>query len=325
MRAFTVVLPFLLVVPLTALSAQQPPPVVVGERVRITHHCNPKSADSTYPGCPRDSGTFVKLAADSVILRVSDKGDTLAVPLELVNRVEVLWGEKRNIIEGALWGLLGGAILGMAGDATCSDPFCGGDFALIAAGVFGAGGFAIGGTIGAYVKSDVWEEVLLSRLHVSHVPVQPGTRARVTAPDCGLRRQATTVETVHGDTLVFASAPSRNSIPINCPMASVARLEVSTGRRPQTVRVAGIGLLAGAAVGVPMGFAYANDDGCAGLSKWACAPLGAGILGASGALIGALVGSQIQSDHWKEIPLDQFRVSIGPQQEGLALGLSFAF
>ena len=251
------------------------------------------------------------------------------MPLELVNRVEVLWGEKPNIIDGALLGFLGAAILSMVsmvGDATCSGWFCGGDFALIAAGVFGAGGFAIGGTIGAFVKSDIWEEAPLSRLCVSHVPVQPGTRARVTAPDCGLRRQATTVETVHGDTLVFASAPSRNSIPINCPMASVAQLEVSTGRRPQTLRVAGIGLLAGAAVGVPMGFAYANDDGCAGLAKWACAPLGAGILGASGALIGALVGSQIQSDHWKEIPLDRLRVSVAPQRDGrFAFGVRIAF
>jgi hypothetical protein len=53
--------------------------------------------------------------------------------------------------------------------------------------------------------------------------------------------------------------------------------------------------------------------------------LGAGILGASGALIGALAGSQIQSDNWKEIPLNRFRMSIMSNQEGLALGFSFAF
>ena len=159
---------------LPTLSAQVQPQPLVGSRVRIAHHCDGERAGVVYVGCRRASGTIVSLDVDSMVIRASETGDWLAVPLGLVNHVEVRQGEKRNIVEGAALGLFGGAVFGLLGEATCSGWMCGGEFALIAAGVFGAAGLVIGGTIGAFVMSDTWREVPLDGMRVSIVPRQNG-------------------------------------------------------------------------------------------------------------------------------------------------------
>ena len=47
-------------------------------------------------------------------------------------------------------------------------------------------------------------------------PIEVGQRVRVTAPDCGVRKQLTTSEAFRGDTLILDTT--------ECPLASVTRL-----------------------------------------------------------------------------------------------------
>ena len=154
------------------------------------------------------------------------------------------------------------------------------------------------------------------------LPLEPGQRVRVTAPDLGIRKQVGRFEALRGDTLVVAAADSTMTFPV----VSVTRLELSWGQRSMARRGAGIGFLSGATIGAIIGFAAGDDTNC-----FICftaedkAAAGAIVLGGIGALIGLAVGSH-KTDLWEEVPLDQLRVSVGPQRDGrLGLGLSFAF
>ena len=69
-------------------------------------------------------------------------------------------------------------------------------------------------------------------LSAQQPPIEPGARVWVTAPDCGLHKLVTTVEVSRDDTLMTLSTPTRSSHPgVNCPVASVTRLEVHGGKR----------------------------------------------------------------------------------------------
>ena len=76
-------------------------------------------------------------------------------------------------------------------------------------------------------------------------PVEVGSRVRVTARDLALYKQAATLKAWRGDTLVLAAERV-----INCPLASVTRLEVSRGRGRNTAAATGalIGFLVGSGV-----------------------------------------------------------------------------
>ncbi len=53
---------------------------------------------------------------------------------------------------------------------------------------------------------------------------------------------------------------------------------------------------------------------------------GSVIGGVLGTAFGGLIGLQIQTDRWEEVPLDRLRVGFAPRQDGsLALGLSVRF
>ncbi len=152
------------------------------------------------------------------------------------------------------------------------------------------------------------------------LPLEPGTRVRVTAPALGLDKQAATFETVIGDTLVL-SVDSTTFF----PLASVARLDVYRGRKSHSGRGAMIGALPGAVIGGVVAHELCTDEWMAADKAAECALLG-GVIGAGvGMGVGAIVGSLIKTDRWVEVPLDRFRVSIVPQHDGLALGVSVAF
>ena len=57
-------------------------------------------------------------------------------------------------------------------------------------------------------------------------PLSSGSRLRVTAPNCALREQATTFRGFRADAIVFDT--------IECPLASLAELDVYRGRRGRT-------------------------------------------------------------------------------------------
>ncbi len=142
-------------------------------------------------------------------------------------------------------------------------------------------------------------------------PLQPGARVRVTAPDCGLRGQATIYQALRADTLVLVTT--------ECPMASVTRLEVSRGRNTHVE--------AGVYLGVPAG-ALATLAIC----RWVEPPCGdltvdlAFFFGALGGLLGAIVGYAIETDRWEDVPVVRLRVGQAPQRDGrFGLGFSVSF
>ncbi len=48
--------------------------------------------------------------------------------------------------------------------------------------------------------------------------------------------------------------------------------------------------------------------------------------GAAGALLGALIGATMKTERWVSVPLDELRMSFGPQRDGrFGLGLSVRF
>ncbi len=156
-------------------------------------------------------------------------------------------------------------------------------------------------------------------------PVKVGDRVRVTAPDVG--RREGTVQLLTTDSLVmrlpgYGGTPNRLAI----PLASVTRLELSMPGGSQ----AGQGALYGFSIGV-FGGSVVGFVACEGNDFFVdvastCALAGAVILGAGGALVGAILGAMISGTRWEEVPLDQLRVSFGPQRDGrLGFGLSVRF
>ena len=112
----------------------------------------------------------------------------------------------------------------------------------------------------------------------------------------------------------------------------MTRLEVGQGQK----RHVGEGALIGSLVGIPIGIAIATaatpkEKECGGglgneKNHQTCITQGgiAGFFG--GMLVGALIGSAIRGDRWKEVPLDRVRVSLGPQRDGrFGFGASVRF
>ena len=144
---------------------------------------------------------------------------------------------------------------------------------------------------------------------------EPGVRLRVTAPDCELRGQATGFRALRADTLVLYGT--------ECPLASVTGLDVSRGQKSHV----GMGILVGAGAGALVGFAMcASTDVCGILSDNDIKGDVVAISVVVGGLLGLLVGVNIKTERWEEVPLDQLRVSLAPQRDGgFALGFSVRF
>ncbi|MFC1639221.1 hypothetical protein ACFL3B_00490 [Gemmatimonadota bacterium] len=141
--------------------------------------------------------------------------------------------------------------------------------------------------------------------------IPPGQRVRITAPECGIQRQVTTLEEYTGGALVMPTG--------SCPLDSVTRLEVSRGRKSHSLEGLGLGWLVGAGVG-----AAVSD--CDPSSLGICEAVPIGIGATVGLVIGTIFGSLIKSDRWEEVPLDRVRVSFAPQRDGrFAVGMRVAF
>ncbi len=103
MRHATILVAILAFTPLASATAQvQQPPIELGARVRVT--MPPPPCPAIYAPCTRrNMGTFLAWKADTLVME--SNGDTLAVPLDIVIRLEVGQGQKRHVWEGALLGL----------------------------------------------------------------------------------------------------------------------------------------------------------------------------------------------------------------------------
>jgi hypothetical protein len=151
-----------------SLFAQEEPPVAPGDRVRVT-------APTIEPD--RLVGTVMEIGADTCVLEVEGRADTLALPLASVTKLEVNWGSESNAARGAGLGLLAGGFVGVAfGAAFCSGDRCEtsgasvGQAALFFGG-FGAGvGLVIGAGIGQVSRRDLWRTVDLQSVRVGLTP-----------------------------------------------------------------------------------------------------------------------------------------------------------
>jgi hypothetical protein len=147
---------------------------------------------------------------------------------------------------------------------------------------------------------------------------------------------------VHG-TLVGADSGGIGFLPENVPpipgselrlpRETVARLEIATGRKNQSLR----GLILGVAAGVAMGFAFAVDaERCRYDDNYFCSRGGA--VAAGGLVlggIGASVGALVKTETWMPVALDALgphtgtlggvRPAVRASADGLALGVSVLF
>jgi len=111
---------------------------------------------------------------------------------------------------------------------------------------------------------------------------------------------------VRGDgTSITFAVPGEGEVTL--PTTSVSRLDVYAGKKRRTWQ----GLIAGAAVGIALGFAAKVDSvACDDSYTTACSRSEAlATYGAAGALVGALVGTALQSDRWTPVTLPALRTS----------------
>ncbi len=165
----------------------------------------------------------------------------------------------------------------------------------------------------------------------AQVPVRPGARVRVTGHFCQfysncegvqLEHRVGTFVTWEADTLVVQS----NGDTLSVPVTLVTRLDVSRGRKMNTGKGAVIGLLVGGVVGAVIGYANYEEGGFGDLGPGVNVAAGGVIGGLGGLVTGAFIGLAIQTDRWREVPLDQLRVSFGPQRDGrFGFGASVRF
>ena len=124
-----------------------------GDRIRIT---------ATKYFFQPTIATFEKLHSDSLFININKR--TLAIPVNLIKKLEVSKKQKRNMITGMIVGsLAGGVVLGIAmhfeeqnaeGFGKVGQPGFWGGFAT---GVLLGG--SIGALVGSQLKSEKWEQI----------------------------------------------------------------------------------------------------------------------------------------------------------------------
>jgi hypothetical protein len=166
-------------------------------------------------------------------------------------------------------------------------------------------------------------------------PPAPGERVRYSVSDKANPTTATVVDAGPGWMVV---RPHRGR-DVRLATDGLTRLEVARGRRSRAAEGAGLGFLTGAAVGGVLGLTACLDaapsdrfgfspqnDYCSGGN----AGLGlvtAGVFGAGGAALGALVGVSIKTDHWHRIPTHPVAtsLSVAPVRGGAAMAVRVAW
>jgi hypothetical protein len=178
---------------------------------------------------------------------------------------------------------------------------------------------------------------LVILLQVGYVEAQElstlstGDRVRIKAPSFSWDQVSGNIVTINADTLVLKSKKQTSLLKV--PLTYVTGLERANGKKRNTLKGAGIGLLIGAGVGALAGLAAGEDcppsrSGSTGLyaldlcfSKGSMAAVGSVMAGVTGTVLGAVIGSFGQTDRWEDVPIDRIRLGILPQRQG---GLAFS-
>ena len=150
-------------------------------------------------------------------------------------------------------------------------------------------------------------------------PIEVGERVRFWTPQSRIATYGTLTRW-EADSFAIAD----NWIPIT----SVTRLEARRPKYSRGARVAlsaGWGLAGGALLGAGWG-ALACSSGNFECTLEAGVVTGARFFGGWGLVLGAIHGLFASIDRWEEVPLDQLRVSLGPQRDGrFGFGASVRF
>lgn len=106
--------------------------------------------------------------------------------------------------------------------------------------------------------------------------------------------------------------------------SNVTAVDTSAGRFRHPWQGLGIGLLAGGAAGMAIGFAQGDDPpGFMSMTASENAVLGGAVLGVLGGITGLVVGSLTKTDRWHRTSLDALHVSVRPRRAG-GFSVSFA-
>lgn len=155
----------------TVATSQDPPAIAPGSRIRITQLEAGKSK--------RSSGTVVKAAADTVVLKLDGLGATATYSLARISGLEVSRERHGHVAAGVGLGFLAGAGTGaLVGVVACNGCVGGSDelgalVPALGAAIGGVVGMVVGGAIGAH-KTDTWEAVPSTGWRVSTVPSGAG-------------------------------------------------------------------------------------------------------------------------------------------------------
>ncbi len=178
MRHATILVAILASTPLTNATAQVgQPPLVRGERVRVTGHFCPPFYSTCVGGSPQQYvGTFVTWDADTLV--TESNGDILALPLDSVTTLEVSAPGKSEA--GLFAGILGvtGAVVGaVLVGSSCIDEFLvtPGQCAVVGGLAFGAVGALLGAFAGASTNTERWVSVPLDHRRVRFGPQRDGS------------------------------------------------------------------------------------------------------------------------------------------------------
>jgi hypothetical protein len=107
-------------------------------------------------------------------------------------------------------------------------------------------------------------------------------------------------------------------------LSAVRRVEVSDGYRTHRALGAGIGFVAGAGITYVVTSTGGSTSPCDrsanqdALSSTECLGLAA-VGGVAGAGLGFLIGGLFRSERWRNVPLEQFRLSLAPGRIGFGL------
>lgn len=127
----------------------------------------------------------------------------------------------------------------------------------------------------------------------------PGDRIRVALLKTPNRKGSGTYHSLSNDAIIMTLEKSGKRVKV--PLAATASLEVCRRTKRNTWAGVGIGLAVGVMTGAMIGAASADSgDPYAGL-----APLAGMAIGApAGLFLGAIIGSEIKTEKWEEVPLE---------------------
>ena len=163
-----VLIGILATIPMTAAAQVQTTPLGPGARVRIWAPEHGFVKRKAFVSAIR--GDTLILTRDTVVVRrgrsVRDSSTT-SLPLSDIHRLEVMTGQRPNVVGGLKWGvLIGGGLgttLGVLSTATCDDTGffsdCGPEWIVYGALAGAFYGLLIGTVVGLLDKTEDWQQV----------------------------------------------------------------------------------------------------------------------------------------------------------------------